>query len=176
MALTQSQLNQLIAVFPYYRADNWQEIDENFRSITGATTDQHFAGMLEAATEAVSWMQFLLETPDEILQESALFRRSVSVRPGNSANFVLEPASTVARLVGGITLANSGGATETVILYHCPAGVLPAQSDLIRYEVWRQAQPTVSSSQYGLGIVLLPGEQLICKPSTNIAISTYVAG
>lgn len=176
MALSVSQLNQLIAVFPFFRVDNWEEIAETFENITGATTDQHFAGMLAAATEAISWMQFLLETPDEILQSTSMFRRSVSARPGNANAFVLETAPTTARLIGGVTLANSSGAAETVILYHCPVAVLPGQVDLVNYEVWRQAQPATSSGQYGLGIVLLPGEQLICKPATNTAISTYVAG
>lgn len=176
MTLTESQLAQLAVVFPFFRDGNWQEMAADFEETTGATTDEHFAGMLDAATQAGGWLQYLLETPDELLQGGPVFRRGTSARPGNATPFELEVAGATAKLVGGVTLANFGASAELTFLYHVPPGTAATVSDLNKYAIWGWSQGPTSSGQYALGITLLPGEKLICATGANTSISTYVAG
>jgi hypothetical protein len=159
MALTDAQLAELQAEQPFFDAETWAWIDSEIAAQTGLTTADFFAQLKVQATNSLGILQYLLETPDEVLFGMPQ-RLSNQVRPAGNTITELQAVLAVQN-VATVNVVNTSAASETITIYHRRSGQAAADSNIAVME------PLAATSRKAWQFALQPGETLSVRSSAG---------
>jgi hypothetical protein len=164
MSFTSEQLSQLRAANPFLGDDlEWQYLGYLIREQTGLSSDEIFEKTLEYAATSLGVLQYLLETPSEVLNTLAI-RLSNQVRPGAGVVTLLQDVletNNVAMLnILNPTLGSAESGVDIAYLYHCPVDVEPTDLNIV---LVRNLYVLPPYNRLPFRIQIQPGERIFCK-------------
>jgi hypothetical protein len=165
VSFSTDQLSQLKQANPFIGDDlEWQYLGYVIREQTGLSSDQIFSKTLEYTQTSLGVLQYLLETPSEVLNQMAI-RLSNQVAPAAGVVTLLQDVLETNN-IAMINILNpalgSGAAADNDIatLYHVPAGADPLDVHIVVNRIVYLLPPY---NRFPFQIQIQPGERIFCK-------------
>lgn len=163
MTFASEQLSQLRNANPFIGDDlEWQYLGYLITQQTGLSSGQIFEKTLEYAEISLGVLQYLLETPSEVLNTLAI-RLSNQVRPGAGVVTLLQDALDVTNICN-VNILNPGlgneGDNDIATLYHVLDGQQPGDVNICVNRIVYLLPPY---NRFPFQIQLQPGEKIYCK-------------
>ncbi len=175
MSFTDAQLSQLRAANPFIGDDlEWQYLGYIIAEQTGLSSDQIFDKTLEYADISLGVLQYLLETPSEVLNNLAI-RLSNQVRPAAGVVTLLQDVLETNN-ISLINILNPGlgneGDNDIATLYHVPKDTEPADVHIVVSRIVFVLPPY---NRFPFRVQIQPGEKIYCKSvSGRLNFQSYV--
>lgn len=174
MALTPLQLDSLLDANPFVPSDWYDYVHDEIVRLGNVDNLTAYAYLLVGAQNFLVYLQYLLDTPDEIL-ENPLVKLSGQIRPLANVVTTLEEATTGKVNLIQLVFTNTGPTTDTIALHHVKALAEAAPVNLILSFTLNPGTDNAYTQDFNLPISVGEKIQVISSSGTT-SITAYIDG